>query len=727
MKCTSILARLAVSAFCICAAVAAHAQFNQWSYVAHLNEARQAAAASSDINEIFVFGGLSDFANTAMYTAEVYIPSEDTWYQLNNLPFALYGSTAVKIPNSDDIILLGGFDQNGIQQPYYIDYSTIDDDYDWFSVSMPIAGAFPAAAIGNDGNLYVLILNSGTEYLYRRNLTNNTWTYVGAPPSGLGQLPVAVAGGDGLIYFMGGVSGLSFSNAVYSYDAIHDVWTQQPSMNTARAGFGATLGGDKKIYVFGGLTDSFIFTGSMSSAESFKPGDSSWSTIEDLQTARGFVAGATDPLSGKVYAIGGELDGGDTQNQQVLDTAEAFQPPLFSGTGDSFTPTEGTEFSGEVAKFSISSVIPIDYEDSNFTATINWGDGTGNSTGTVSGPLGENFTVSGTHTYSEAGSYLPLVTITNLISGEQIGITAFATVGDATLSATKVDFSASAHVLFTGHVATFTDTNGDGTPGDFTATIDWGDTTSSSGTVTVDPSGGFDVTGSHTYSSVGSEVVKVKITDIDGATATVQDAASVTEPSPSVTGNNLSGVEGAQFSGAVASFTDADSTLGAGSFSATINWGDGASSTGVITSNGVGGFNVSGTHTYEEEGSYTVGVTVNVTGGSAGSNSSVASISDAAITAAGFNLTVKGTNFSGQVASFTDADPHAAVGDFSAHIAWGDGGHSNGTITFSGGAFHVLGTHSYLKKGKYVVTIFVGDVGGSSSTATTKINAGPVK
>ena len=174
-------------------------------------------------------------------------------------------------------------------------------------------------------------------------------------------------------------------------------------------------------------------------------------------------------------------------------------------------------------------------------------------------------------------------------------------------------------------------------------------------------------------------------------------------------------------------FTDADGTLGAGSFSATITWGDGATSSGVVASNGVGGFSVSGTHTYADEGSYPTSVSVSVTGGSPGSAIGVANIADAPISATGYSLIAKSLKFSGQVASFTDANPHGAASDFSAHIAWGDGGSSAGLVSCSSGAFHVVGAHTYLKKGKYVLTVFLGDVGGSSTTATTQLNVGPVK
>ena len=56
-------------------------------------------------------------------------------------------------------------------------------------------------------------------------------------------------------------------------------------------------------------------------------------------------------------------------------------------------------------------------------------------------------------------------------------------------------------LAFTATVATFTDDNPFGEAGDFTATINWGDGQTSTGSIRVNPLGGFEVTGSHTYAS----------------------------------------------------------------------------------------------------------------------------------------------------------------------------------------------------------------------------------
>ncbi|HTK78561.1 MAG TPA: TIGR03118 family protein [Gemmataceae bacterium] len=80
-------------------------------------------------------------------------------------------------------------------------------------------------------------------------------------------------------------------------------------------------------------------------------------------------------------------------------------------------------------------------------------------------------------------------------------------------------------------------------------------------------------------------------------------------------------VEGQQFNGTVATFTDSDATATVSHFTATINWGDGTATAGqVVADPGVAGqFDIQGTHTYADEGHPNVIVSVRdtVAGGSA--------------------------------------------------------------------------------------------------------------
>ena len=78
----------------------------------------------------------------------------------------------------------------------------------------------------------------------------------------------------------------------------------------------------------------------------------------------------------------------------------------------------------------------------------------------------------------------------------------------------------------------------------------------------------------------------------------------------SASGANLSAVEGRPLTNAVvANFADADENTSPSAYSASIAWGDGTTSTGTATAAG-GGFAVEGSHTYVEEGSFTVTVQI---------------------------------------------------------------------------------------------------------------------
>lgn len=69
-----------------------------------------------------------------------------------------------------------------------------------------------------------------------------------------------------------------------------------------------------------------------------------------------------------------------------------------------------------------------------------------------------------------------------------------------------------------GTVATFTDANPNGTPSEFSATINWGDGKTSAGTIT-ESAGIFYVNGTHTYSSTNDFAIKVNISEDGGSAA----------------------------------------------------------------------------------------------------------------------------------------------------------------------------------------------------------------
>jgi hypothetical protein len=69
---------------------------------------------------------------------------------------------------------------------------------------------------------------------------------------------------------------------------------------------------------------------------------------------------------------------------------------------------------------------------------------------------------------------------------------------------------------FTGVVATFSDADPQANAKDFTATINWGDGHLTNGTITANAQGGFDVSGTNTYASIGRFAINVDVADFGG-------------------------------------------------------------------------------------------------------------------------------------------------------------------------------------------------------------------
>jgi hypothetical protein len=385
-----------------------------------------------------------------------------------------------------------------------------------------------------------------------------------------------------------------------------------------------------------------------------------------------------------------------------------------TGTGAALSAVEGSPFNGVVASFTDADPNATAV---NYAATITWGDGHV-SAGTVTANPAGGFNVTGTNTYAAAGSYSVGVVVQD-VGGASANAGSSAVVADAALTGTGAALSAVEGNPFNGIVASFTDADPNAVAGNYTATITWGDGHISAGTVTANPAGGFNVTGTNTYAAAGSYRAGVVVQDVGGASANASSTAAVADAALTETGAALSAVEGSPFNGVVASFTDADPNAVAGNYTATITWGDGHVSAGAVTANPAGGFNVTGTNTYAAAGRHAVSVVVQDVGGASVNASGSAVVADAALTGAGEALSaVEGNPFNGMVASFTDADPNAVAGNYSATITWGDGHVSTGTVTANpAGGFSVTGTNTYAAAGNYSVGVVVQDVGGASVNA----------
>jgi hypothetical protein len=189
------------------------------------------------------------------------------------------------------------------------------------------------------------------------------------------------------------------------------------------------------------------------------------------------------------------------------------------GAYELFQPVEGKQFSEVVGAAGVQE---------GTTPTIDWGDGTNPSPATVDAATGQ---LTGTHTYAEEGIYHASFTYKNS-DGSPETRPFDVKVQDAPLSAAGAPVSATAGTQLSPTVATFSDADPAGTASDYTATINWGDGSTSAGTIGPAPGGGFAVSGSHTYANVGTYSTSIAITDVGGASATAMSSANVTPPPP---------------------------------------------------------------------------------------------------------------------------------------------------------------------------------------------------
>ncbi len=202
--------------------------------------------------------------------------------------------------------------------------------------------------------------------------------------------------------------------------------------------------------------------------------------------------------------------------------------------------TEGAQFSGTVttAGCSVSG-----------TAVIDWGDGTTSDGNTP--PPGSSGPITGTHTYAEEGTYHGSVTYTDDCGPHNDPFDM--AVSDAALTnPSGKSVSATPAAPFSGQVATFSDSDPAGTSSDYSATINWGDGSSSGGSISA-VSGGFAVNASHGYTTPGSYTTTVSIADAGGASTVARGTATVTAITPAAQTSSPTtiGTTGATLAGTV--------------------------------------------------------------------------------------------------------------------------------------------------------------------------------
>jgi hypothetical protein len=236
------------------------------------------------------------------------------------------------------------------------------------------------------------------------------------------------------------------------------------------------------------------------------------------------------------------------------------------------------------------------------------------------------------------------------------------------------------------------------------------------------------------YADNGIYTVTIALLDDDGAQATGQATFTVTATNANPLVN--AGLDITVNEGDVAtlpgSFTDAGT---ADTHTATVTWGDGASSDGTVTETpsgppgNPGGMSgtVSASHVFFDEGTYHGVVTVNDDDGGVGTDGfTITVLNVAPIVVAGSDQIVDEGATVTASAHFTDpgaGDTHTATVD------WGDGTVEAAQIILGESGRIVFGNHLYVDDNVYTVTFFVRDNDGgvgSDSLLVTVTNTPPV-
>jgi N-acetylneuraminic acid mutarotase len=155
------------------------------------------------------------------------------------------------------------------------------------------------------------------------NPGTNLWTEQAPMPTERLNLGVVLAR-NGQIYAIGGETGLApypVFNTVEVYNPTSNTWATAASLPEPRSAFGAAVGQDGTIYIFGGYTtgrvpDNLVYA--------YNPTTNTWSSRAPMPTARYFDQ-AVRELNGNILVTGGNSLGANV-GKNWLSTVEEYAP-----------------------------------------------------------------------------------------------------------------------------------------------------------------------------------------------------------------------------------------------------------------------------------------------------------------------------------------------------------------------------------------------------------------
>src|SRR5579864_1230659 len=151
---------------------------------------------------------------------------------------------------------------------------------------------------------------------------------------------------------------------------------------------------------------------------------------------------------------------------------------------------EGMPFTGLAATFTAND--PAPQSAGNYLVTIDWGDGHSSNGQVQPNPaVSGQFDVIGANTYTSAGNYPVSIRVNDLVDQTFGTANSQAQVVDAPLPASGALITPGKGTLFMGRVASFSDYDPNHQLNFYSATIDWGDGSTTNGTVQDFNQGGY--------------------------------------------------------------------------------------------------------------------------------------------------------------------------------------------------------------------------------------------
>lgn len=173
------------------------------------------------------------------------------------------------------------------------------------------------------------------------------------------------------------------------------------------------------------------------------------------------------------------------------------------------------------------------------------------------------------------------------------------------------------NIALSGTLATLVDPTSGRTPSDYQVSINWGDGTTTAGILTAAATGGFAISGAHTYSAERNELVSITVTPPNDVPLVTYFTAQVQDYPLSITSAPIVFAIGGQVTGpaTVMTFSDADPNATQSDYAATITWSDGTTSVGSVSPGPNGTWVVSAVHTFTTDGTFPFHVHVQDSGG----------------------------------------------------------------------------------------------------------------